>query len=57
MLLGFEGMDLRGPLEVHFELFWALVARMALRGPLEAHFELFWALVARMAQNKPLGQK
>ena len=32
----------RLPLETHFELFWALVARIALRWPLEAHFELFW---------------
>ncbi len=36
---------LRLPLQAHFELFWAPVARMTLRWPLEARFEQFWDLV------------
>ena len=39
-------MAIRWSLEVHFELFWVLVARVALRWPLEGHFVLFSALEA-----------
>ena len=39
-------MAIRWPLQVHFELFWVLVARVALRWPLEGHFVLFSALEA-----------
>ena len=42
-------MALRWPLETHFELFWALVARMALRWPLPGgSFCTVWALVVRL---------
>ena len=40
-------MALRLPLDGHFELFWAPVAKWLSDGPLEGNFELFWALVAK----------
>ena len=36
-------------LEVHFDQFWALMARVSLRWLLEAYFKVFWALLSRMA--------
>ena len=60
-------MALRWPLETHFELFWALVAKwlsdslwrhsLSYSGvwwpnsSREAHFELFWALVAKLLSD------
>ena len=40
-------MAIRWALEVHFELFWVLVARVSLRWPLGTHFVLFSALEAK----------